>query len=140
MFAGQIGDEAKLPLLVRKGGGSAGAAFDLLVHALDENRHAEGDAPLKDSWRKPCYDPLHSDIHAWFVTVGSFGPAEVLDYTVIGRAVDLAARIESQAEGGNLLISSCTHSLVHYEVKTISHAELTLKGIPEPQMVWEAVG
>ena len=96
-------------------------------------------ARLNENWRKRGYDPLHIGIgiHTGFVTVGSFGSAEFLDYTVIGRAVNLAARIESQAEGGKILISARTHSLVRDEVKTIAHPDLTLKGIPEPQVVWE---
>jgi adenylate cyclase len=98
-------------------------------------------ARLNESWRKRGYDPLHIGIgiHTGFVTVGSFGSAEFLDYTVIGRAVNLAARIESQAEGGKVLISARTHSLVRDEVKTQPHPDLVLKGIPDPQVVWEAV-
>jgi adenylate cyclase len=96
---------------------------------------------LNEAWSKRGYDPLHIGIgiHTGFVTVGNFGSSDFLDYTVIGRAVNLAARIESQAEGGKVLISSRTHSLVRDEVKIIPHQELTLKGIPEPQVVWEVV-
>lgn len=96
---------------------------------------------LNESWRKHGYDPLHIGIgiHTGFVTVGNFGSSDFLDYTVIGRAVNLAARIESQAEGGKVLISARTHSLVRDEVKTQPHPDLTLKGIPDPQVVWEVV-
>ena len=96
---------------------------------------------LNESWRKRGYDPLHIGIgiHTGFVTVGNFGSSDFLDYTVIGRAVNLAARIESQAEGGKVLISTRTHSLVRDEVKTQPHPDLVLKGIPDPQVVWEAV-
>lgn len=96
---------------------------------------------LNESWRKRGYDPLHIGIgiHTGFVTVGNFGSSDFLDYTVIGRAVNLAARIESQAEGGKVLISARTHSLVRDEVKTQPHPDLVLKGIPDPQVVWEVV-
>lgn len=49
--------------------------------------------------------------------------------------MNLAVRIESQAEGGKILISARTHSLVREKVKTQTHPDLTLKGIPEPQVV-----
>jgi adenylate cyclase len=96
---------------------------------------------MNESWRKRGYDPLHIGIgiHTGFVTVGNFGSSDFLDYTVIGRAVNLAARIESQAEGGKVLISARTHSLVHDKVKIKPHPDLVLKGIPEPQVVWEVV-
>jgi class 3 adenylate cyclase len=90
---------------------------------------------LNESWRKRGYDPLHIGIHTGFVTVGNFGNfglSDFLDYTVIGSAVNLAARIESQAEGGKILISARTHSLIRDEVKTLPHPDLVLKGIPEP--------
>ena len=96
---------------------------------------------LNESWRKRGYDPLHIGIgiHTGFVTVGNFGSSDFLDYTVIGRAVNLAARSESQAEGGKVLISARTHSLVRDEVKTEPHPDLVLKGIPDPQVVWEVL-
>ncbi len=97
---------------------------------------------LNENWSKRGYEPLHIGIgiHTAYVTVGSFGSSTFLDYTVIGRGVNLAARIESQAEGGKVLISARTHSLVREQVQTQPHPDLTLKGIPEPQVVWEVVG
>ncbi len=114
-------------------------ALHAVQMALEMQQEMKG---LNESWRSRGYDPLHVGIgiHTGYVTVGSFGSAAFLDYTVIGRAVNLAARIESQAEGGKVLLSARTHSLVCHEVKTVPHPELVLKGIPEPQVVWEAVG
>ncbi len=106
--------------------------------ALDMQREM---TRLNENWSKRGYDPLHIGIgiHTAYVTVGSFGSSAFLDYTVIGRGVNLAARIESQAEGGKILISARTHSLVAELVRTAPHPDLTLKGIPEPQVAWEVV-
>ncbi len=106
--------------------------------ALDMQREM---ARLNERWSKRGYEPLHIGIgiHTGYVTVGNFGSATFLDYTVIGRAVNLAARIESQAEGGKILISARTHSLVCDDIQTKLHPDLILKGIPEPQVVWEVL-
>ncbi len=53
--------------------------------------------------------------------------------------MNLAARIESQAEGGKILISARTNSLAREEVKTQPHPDLTRKDIPVPLVVWEVV-
>ncbi len=94
---------------------------------------------LNESWAKRGYDPLQIGIgiHTGFVTVGSFGSAAFLDYTVIGRAVNMTARIQSQAPGGVVLISARTQSLVKSVFPCAPYGEFTLKGIPEPQQLFE---
>ena len=94
---------------------------------------------LNENWIQRGYEPLliGIGINTAYVTVGSFGSTAFLDYTVIGRGVNLAARIESQAEGGRILISNRTHSIVQNHVSSGFHAELSLKGIPEPQVIYE---
>jgi len=113
-------------------------ALHAVQMAVDMQREM---ARLNESWSLRGYDPLHIGIgiHSGYVTVGSFGSAAFLDYTVIGRVVNLAARIESQAEGGKILISDRSHLMVRDHVKTQPHPDLTLKGIPEPQVVWEVL-
>lgn len=97
---------------------------------------------LNQRWARRGYGPLQIGIgiHTGHVTVGSFGSPQFLDYTVIGRNVNLAARIESKTEGGQILISSRTHSLVGDAFHTRRHPDLKLKGIHEPQAVFEVIG
>ena len=123
-----------------------GAPDPMPDHAVRTVRMAvemqEAMKELNHTWAKRGYEPLQIGIgiHTGYVTVGSFGSSTFLDYTVIGRNVNLASRIESQTGPGQILISSRTHSIVRDSVQTIPHADLTLKGIPEPQVVFEVTG
>jgi class 3 adenylate cyclase len=92
-------------------------------------------------WLQRGYDVLQIGIgiHTAYVTVGNFGSASFLDYTVIGRGVNLAARIESFAPGGRVLISGRTQSLARGVANTRPFAELQLKGIQEPVPVFEVL-
>jgi hypothetical protein len=51
-------------------------------------------------------------INTGFCNVGNFGSAERMDYTVIGAEVNLAARLQSIAEPGSIVMSYETYALV----------------------------
>ena len=99
-------------------------------------------ARLNDRWLSEGRDALHvgMGINTAFVTVGNFGSKDFTDYTVVGRGVNLAARIESWTPSGKILLSARTHALVQDAVQTRLFAELELKGIPEPVPVYELMG
>lgn len=51
-------------------------------------------------------------INTGYCTVGNFGSQDRMDYTIIGHEVNLAARLESHADAGGILMAAETHSLV----------------------------
>jgi hypothetical protein len=51
-------------------------------------------------------------INTGFCTVGNFGSADRMDYTIIGNEVNLTARLEALAKVGGILLAHETHSLV----------------------------
>jgi hypothetical protein len=63
-----------------------------------------------------------------------------MDYTIIGNEVNLAARLESLAEVGGILMAHETHSLVKDTVMTEEGDALTVKGFVKPVRTYSVVG
>ncbi len=83
---------------------------------------------------------LRIGINTGFCTVGNFGSEDRMDYTIIGNAVNLAARLESLAEVGGILLAHETHSLVKDTVMTEEGDAVTVKGFAKPVRTYSVVG
>jgi class 3 adenylate cyclase len=68
-------------------------------------------------------------INSGDAVVGNFGSAERSDYTAVGPAVNLAARLEAAAAPGQILIGAETARLLAGDVRLDDAGELELKGI-----------
>ena len=83
---------------------------------------------------------LRIGINTGFCTVGNFGSEDRMDYTIIGNEVNLAARLESLAEVGGILLAHETHSLVKDSVLAEEGDTLTIKGFAKPVRTYSVVG
>jgi len=70
-------------------------------------------------------------------TVGVFGSDILRAYKVVGFAVNVAARLQSEAEPGTVLAGFRTYALVRDRVKAEQREPLTLKGAARPVEAWE---
>jgi class 3 adenylate cyclase len=70
-------------------------------------------------------------------SIGNFGSEGRMDYTAIGRHVNLAARLETSCEPGRILISHATWLLVHGEILCTPKGEILVKGVHDPVKVYE---
>jgi adenylate cyclase len=48
---------------------------------------------------------LRIGVNTGFCTVGNFGSEDRMDYTIIGNEVNLAARLQSHAELGGIVVA-----------------------------------
>ncbi|MFW6134026.1 MAG: CHASE2 domain-containing protein [Elusimicrobiota bacterium] len=71
------------------------------------------------------------------VVVGNMGSDQFADYTAIGDNVNLAARLEENAAGGQIIISESTYEQVKDIVEVKKLAPLKVKGKEKPVNVYE---
>jgi class 3 adenylate cyclase len=97
---------------------------------------------LRERWRKEgVREPflVRMGINTGVVSVGNFGSRGRLDYTAIGRQVNLAARLQVSCEPGSILLSHSTWVLVQDEIACVPKGEISVKGIHRPIHVFEVV-
>ena len=82
---------------------------------------------------------IRMGINTGFCTVGNFGTENRLDYTLLGTEVNLASRLESSAQPGDILISHATYALVKDIVMCQDKGEITVKGYQQPVKVYSAI-
>jgi len=94
-------------------------------------------AELRDEWLRYGYElGMGVGINTGYMTVGNIGSDMHLDYTVIGNQVNVAARLESLARPGQILISQRTYSRVSDIVEAEEIGEVQVKGIHNPVMTY----
>lgn len=89
-------------------------------------------AELGAEWRRAgIEEPFRArmGITTGYCNVGNFGSLDRLDYTIIGSEVNLAARLQSIAEPGHVILSYETYALVRDLVAAHPLAPLHVKGI-----------
>ena len=123
------------------------------IHELNKKRLAENATREMESGPRrsaglPPKPPLTAlqlgtGINTGLVTVGLMGSdAHILNYTIFGREVNLASRLEGVSGSGRIIISDTTYNqlLRHDPVLASTCAELfpvTVKGIRAPVRIYE---
>ncbi len=109
--------------------GAAEDAKACLQMAIDMQRRL---GELKAKWRSDGTEEpfvVRMGINSGYCNVGNFGSNDRMDYTIIGAEANLAARLQSIAEGGKIVISYETYALVKDIVDATPLPPITMKGI-----------
>jgi class 3 adenylate cyclase len=76
-------------------------------------------------------------VNAGHCTVGVFGSDVLRAYKVVGFAVNVAARLQTEAAPGTILCGYRTYAHVRDRVQAVQREPLTIKGAARPVEAWE---
>src|SRR6266542_3280332 len=108
------------------------AGLDLIasIEALSARVQREQGVPLR----------VRVGINTGPVLVGTVGTAMAREYTAMGDAVNVAARMQSAARPGTVLVTAATYAFVAPIVDASDAGALELKGKSEPVRAYEIAG
>jgi adenylate cyclase len=106
---------------------NAAVAMQRRILGINMELHAEGFPELG----------VGIGLHSGEVTVGYIGSERRSEYTAIGDTVNTAARLESNALGGQILISDATAKAAHSRYKLKPREPITVKNRTQPVVLWE---
>lgn len=95
---------------------------------------------LRARWRDRAIEEdfeVRMGINSGQASIGTFGSHGRMDYTAIGRNVNLAARLQASCEPGKILISHPTWILVQHEIPCTPKGEIEVKGLRDPVRAYE---
>ena len=79
-------------------------------------------------------------ISTGFATVGNFGSDERMEYTIIGKQVNLANRLQAAAQPGEILIGQETWLLVRDVFRCVAKKPVQAKGFERPIQTYAVTG
>jgi class 3 adenylate cyclase len=102
-------------------------AFEMLARVED----------LRGTWMRSEEElSVGVGISTGYVTVGNIGSSTRTDYTVVGNHVNVAARLATAAEPGQILVSERTMAAVQDRVDGVPVEDLVMKGVQRPVKVF----
>ncbi|WP_221798779.1 adenylate/guanylate cyclase domain-containing protein [Oceanobacter mangrovi] len=114
-------------------------ALACVAMAIEMRRHM---LKLRKKWAEHgLSSPLQirMGINTGYCTVGNFGTDSRMDYTIVGREVNLASRLESGADAGEILISRETYALIKDKIICRERGTIMAKGFRDPIPVFQVM-
>ncbi|MCZ6846331.1 MAG: AAA family ATPase [Alphaproteobacteria bacterium] len=83
---------------------------------------------------------VHIGVASGSVVASGMGSDRHSEYTVIGDTVNLAARLQDVAQGGETLVSEAVHRLLAERLDGEARGEVDIKGFNNPVKIWQVTG
>lgn len=121
---------------------SRGARHDAIAAvsmAIEMRKHMR---TLRQRWQaKGIHKRLEirMGLNTGYCTVGTFGADSRMDYTIIGREVNLASRLESAAGADEILISGETYTLIKDKIMGRDKGQIQVKGFARPVSIYQVI-
>lgn len=80
---------------------------------------------------------INFGIHSGSAIVGNVGSPEIMDFTAVGDTVNVASRLQSLSENGQILISEATHLHIGEATQSQYIGPIQVKGRTRPISVYE---
>ena len=93
---------------------------------------------LAEQWLEAGFDHnvrLRVGIHQDFATVGNFGSKDLVAFRAVGSGINLASRLENQAEAGQILVSYPIYAHCREDFVFTPLQEMTFKGFNHPHRI-----
>jgi adenylate cyclase len=87
----------------------------------------------------PADVQIRVGVNTGHCTVGVFGSDVMRAYKAVGFPVNVAARLQNEAEPGSILCGFRTYALAQNAVRAVRREPLTVKGAARPIEAWEIV-
>ncbi|MDH5572230.1 MAG: HAMP domain-containing protein [Gammaproteobacteria bacterium] len=103
---------------------SCGLVIQALIDELNRQREAQGKFPVH----------FRIGINSGSMVAGNMGAAERMQYTVVGETVNLASRLHTAADVGEIIVTETLYNdpTIKQRVKARYHGIVELKGIAKP--------
>ena len=134
-----IGDGIMIFFGDPKSKGTKRDALACVSMAIEMRRHM---LKLRKQWAEHGMTAplqIRMGINTGYCTVGNFGTESRMDYTIIGKEVNLASRLESEADSGEILISHETYALIKDKIICRQRGTAQVKGFRDPVPVYQVV-
>lgn len=76
--------------------------------------------------------PVGAGVHVGIAYVGNVGSEKIIDFTAVGDTVNTGARLQAQAEPGEIVLSEDAYDSVRHEYSAAAERTVELKGKEHP--------
>lgn len=114
------------------------APYDAVKSAIEMQDATEALMKVRDKQNEETFE-IGIGINTGRSILGNVGAKNKMDYTVIGDSVNVAARLQQMAKGGEIIIGEQTYHQVQDRFHAEKKGEISVKNKTEPVVCYEVL-